>query len=76
MKTEPRAHVASDEQQYVPPFVRRLMPKASEEEIQQAAQNLSDYLKVVYEIFLEREARGVCTTCGKLHEDDALIGLS
>jgi hypothetical protein len=33
------------------------MPKATEEEIQQAAENLRDYLKVMYGIFLERERK-------------------
>lgn len=46
-----------EEEQYIPPFIRRLMPKASEEEIQHAAENLRAYIKVLYDIFLEREAK-------------------
>lgn len=46
-----------EEEPYIPPFIRRLMPNASEEEIIQAAENLRAYLKVLYGIFLEREAK-------------------
>jgi hypothetical protein len=46
-----------ENERYTPPFIRRLMPKASEEEIQQAAENLRAYIKVLYDIFLEREAK-------------------
>lgn len=45
------------DEQYTPPFIRRLMPHASEQEIEQAAENLRAYLKVLYEVFLEREAK-------------------
>ena len=45
------------DEHYVPPFIRRLMPAASEKEIVQATENLRAYLKVLYEIFLEREAK-------------------
>lgn len=42
---------------YIPPFIRELMPNATEEEIAEAAQNLRGYLSALYRIFLRREAR-------------------
>jgi DNA invertase Pin-like site-specific DNA recombinase len=43
--------------QYVPPFIRRLMPTASEAEISEAAENLRGYLLILYRAFLAREAK-------------------
>jgi hypothetical protein len=45
------------EKPYVAPLIRRLMPNATEEEIVQASENLRAYLNVLYDIFLEREAK-------------------
>lgn len=42
---------------YVAPFIRRLMPDASEEEILEASENLRGYLKILYGLFLEQEAK-------------------
>lgn len=47
----------NDKQPYVPPFIRRRMPNATEEEILEAAENLKRYLTVMYRIFREREDR-------------------
>lgn len=44
------------EKPYVAPFIRRLMPGATKEEIIEASENLRSYLKILYGIFLEREA--------------------
>lgn len=41
---------------YVAPFIRRLMPDATEDEIVEASENLRRYLLIMYDIFLEREA--------------------
>ena len=46
---------------YIPPFVRRLMPNATEEEIIEAVHHLREYLLALYRMFLEREARGRST---------------
>lgn len=40
---------------YVPPFVRRLMKDASEEEILQASANLGRYVRALYKTFLQME---------------------
>lgn len=45
------------EEPYIPPFIRRLMPNASEREIIEAAENLKSYLRVMYRIFREREEK-------------------
>ena len=41
---------------YIPPFIRRLMPSASEEELLRATNNLRRYLSVMYRLFRELEA--------------------
>jgi hypothetical protein len=46
---------------YVPPFIRRLMPNASEEQIIEASENLRAYLKLLYGIFLRKEAERLRT---------------
>jgi len=56
------------DEQYVPPFIRRLMPNASEQEIEQAAENLRAYLKLLYEIFLEREAKARDSEENRTHD--------
>lgn len=45
------------EKPYVAPFIRRLMPSASEEEIVEASENFRTYLKILYGLFLEHEAK-------------------
>lgn len=42
---------------YVAPFIRRLMPTASEPEILEASENLRDFLNALYDMFLEQEAQ-------------------
>lgn len=44
------------EKPYVPPFVRRLMPTATEAEIEEASERLRGYLMLLYRIFLRKEA--------------------
>jgi hypothetical protein len=53
---------------YIPPFIRRLMPNSTEQEIEQAAENLRAYLKLLYEIFLEREAKARDSEETKTHD--------
>lgn len=44
-------------QPYIPPFVRRLMKDASEEELLEATGRLSRYLNTLYEMFAEQQER-------------------
>lgn len=41
---------------YIPFFVRRLMPGASETDLRQAAENLRAYLAVIYTIYERRRS--------------------
>lgn len=41
---------------YVAPFIRRLMPNASEAEILEASETLRAYLMLLYGVFLRKEA--------------------
>ena len=41
---------------YVAPFIKRLMPNASEPEILEASENLRAYLLLLYGVFLRKEA--------------------
>ncbi len=34
----------------IPSFIRRVMPNASEEELQEATENFDEYMKMVWEI--------------------------
>lgn len=49
---------------YIAPFIRRVMPNASEAELVEAAANLKAYLRVLYQLFLDQEA-------ANLHPDSA-----
>ncbi|TAJ36856.1 MAG: hypothetical protein EPO55_20235 [Reyranella sp.] len=40
---------------YIPPFIRRLMPSASEQDLLRATNNLRRYLSVMYRLFRELE---------------------
>lgn len=44
------------EKLYVAPFIRRLMPSGTEEEILEASENLRAYLNALYNIYLAQEA--------------------
>lgn len=46
----------SQEDPYIPPFVRRAMNGATEDELVQATDNLRQYLRVMYKLFRELEA--------------------
>lgn len=47
-------------QPYVAPFLRRLMPDATEAEILGASENLHGYLRVLYRAFVEGKAAQAC----------------
>jgi hypothetical protein len=49
----------SDEQPYVPPFIRRLIKDATEEEILKASENLRQYLLILYRIYREHGEDGI-----------------
>ncbi len=46
-----------DEELYIPPFIRRLMPNASEEEIKEAAENLRGFVDALYRLHLADQER-------------------
>lgn len=49
--------VMEHDQVYVAPFIRKLMPDATEREILEASDNLRDLLYALYEAFLACEAK-------------------
>lgn len=55
-------------ERYVAPFIRRLMKDASEEEIQEASENLRQYLLLMWRIYCRREEEG---TMGELSDKKA-----
>jgi len=47
-----------NEEPYVPPFVRRVMKDATEDEILEATARLRRYLKAMYAIYQKKEGEG------------------
>jgi len=71
-----------NEEPYVPPFVRRVMKDATEEEVLEATARLQRYLKAMLAIYRSiEERRRRCEInrlreLNHLNEGEALIGLS
>lgn len=49
--------VMEHDQPYVAPFIRQLMPDATEHEIVEASENLRDLLYALYDAFVAQKAR-------------------
>ncbi len=58
------------EKPYIPPFVRRLMKDATEEELFLATERLRRYLKAMYEIFLQQEEEKAAADSEKSDDHD------
>jgi hypothetical protein len=43
--------MVNNEHNEIPQFIRRVMPRATEEELREATANLDDYMAIVWEIF-------------------------